>query len=121
MIGAVNAQPSSKDVERYQAELTRQAEFHNQIVSGVQDCANGLNGFVDTVADHLGDTPLAQAVNGPLNQLVEGLGKILQSISDIHSTQADGLSAQAANLTPVIEELRTHESGIVIPELRRKN
>jgi hypothetical protein len=112
-----SAQPSSKDVERLQAELRSQAGYHTSIVDGIADCAGALN----DVASQILELPIGEEIADPINALMEGLGKILQGFSDIYSSQVSNLNHQADGLTLAIEHLRSQESGIIIPELKRTN
>lgn len=113
-------QPTSKDYEKVQSELRDQASYHHQIVSGIEDCAKALNGFTDTLLESEWGQEWGEKVADPLNDLLEGLSKILQGFADIHGTQAANLERQADHMAPLIEHLRTQEAGIVIPELRRR-
>jgi hypothetical protein len=108
---------SSKDVEKFQAQIRKQAEFHNSIVNGVAECAKGINGLV-AEGENL---PIPQAARDALDLLLGGLGQILQGISDIHFAEAENFTIQADRLTEAIKELRQQESGIIVARLERKN
>jgi hypothetical protein len=105
--GSSQPVPQSRQIEAYREGLLARASYHEQVIAGLADIVDAINGLSESLPE------LPGPISDNVDILVGGFGKILQGLTDLEATKVTGLQNEAAALLPVIEQARAAESGIV--------